>query len=142
MQSLLVIVILISMPTTGYLSVDAMETKVNVYLDGDLIGTTPIINYPIAPGEYSVSLYDSKSIENEYWQLKDSEPFQKIKSLWQLIRIGAATQRVKIMPNQTTKITFYPKRIKCAPTAAKIILGSSIISIFGIGVLTGVLVAK
>ena len=134
--------ILIFGQNNGYLTVNTDKPGVNVYLDGNLVGITPITNYSIASGEYSVSLYDSKSIENEYWNLRNSGPFRKLSALWQLTRIDAATQRVKIIPNQTTKISFYTSRINCAPTLAKCMFGGSIVGIFGLGILTGVLIAS
>jgi hypothetical protein len=126
----------------GFLTINTDQPGISVYLDGDLIGVTPITNYSLEAGEYTVSLYDSRSIENEYWNLRKSGPCRKLKALWQLIRIDAATQKVKIIPNQNTKLTFYLRRIDRTPVLAKCLFSGSVIGIFGLGVLTGVLIAK
>lgn len=127
---------------SGFLTVNTDQPGVSVYLDGDLIGITPITNYSVESGEYTVSLFDSKSIENEYWNLRKSGPCRKLKALWQLTRIDAATQRVKIIPYQNTKLTFYLRRIDRAPILTKCLIGGTIVSIFGLGLLTGILIAK
>ncbi len=142
MQILLLIAVLNSSTTNGYLTVNTDKPGVNVYLDGELIGATPILNFSVKSGEYSISLYDTKTIENEYWNLRKAGLLQKMLSFWQLIRIDAATQRVRVNPNRTTKISFYTSRINCAPTLAKFIFGGTIIGIFGLGFLTGILIAK
>jgi hypothetical protein len=126
----------------GYLTVNSDQPQMTVYLDGDFIGNTPIANHSVEPGEYSVSLYSSKTIENEYWRLRTANPFRKLSAVWELTRIDAATRKVKIMPNQTTKIYFYTSRINRAPTYAKCIFGGCIGGIFGLGILAGVLIAS
>ncbi len=142
MLSLVIFTALLLGQNSGYLTVNADQTVMNVYLEGDFIGTTPITNYLIEPGEYSVSLYDSKTIENEYWNLRSAGPFRKLSSIWQLTRIDAATRKVTIMPNRVTKIYFYTSRIKRAPTLAKLAFGGCIGGIFGLGILAGVLIAS
>lgn len=141
MQSALLIAILLFAQNNGYLTVNTDKPGVNVYLEGDLIGTTPITNYSLATGEYSVSLYNSKVIENEYWNLRNAKLCRKLSALWQLTRIDAATNQVNIIPNKATKVSFYTARINRAPTLAKCALGGSILGIFGLGILTGVLIA-
>jgi PEGA domain len=141
MQSVLLIAIILFAQNNGYLTVNTDKPGVNVYLEGDLIGTTPITNYSTTAGEYSVSLYDSKIIENEYWNLRNATLFRKLSSLWQLIRIDAATKQVNVIPNKSIKVSFYTTRINRAPTLAKCALGGSILGIFGLGILTGVLIA-
>jgi len=142
MQSVLLIAILLFGQNNGYLTVNTDKPGVNVYLEGDLIGTTPITNYSLEAGEYSVSLYDSKMIENEYWNLRNAGPFRKLSALWQLTRIDAATEKINIFRNKATKVSFYTARIKRAPFLAKCALGGSILGIFGLGILTGVLIAS
>lgn len=142
MQYILLIAILLFEQNNGYLTVNTDKPGVNVYLEGDLIGTTPITNYSLGAGEYSISLYDSKVIENEYWNLRNAKLFRKLSTLWQLTRIDAATEQVNIIPNKTTKISFYTARINRAPTLVKCAFGGSILGIFGLGILTGILIAS
>ncbi|MFB0509885.1 MAG: PEGA domain-containing protein [bacterium] len=142
MLACLITVVIIFSQDAGYLNVDADQSDLSVYLDGDYIGTTPITNYSIEPGEYSISLYDSKTIENEYWNLRSASPFRKLSSIWQLTRIDAATKKVKILSNQSTKIFYYTSRINRAPTLAKCVFGGCIGGIFGLGILAGVLIAS
>ncbi|MCX7757491.1 MAG: PEGA domain-containing protein [candidate division WOR-3 bacterium] len=114
---------------TGYLTVNTQPLGKIVYLDGDSIGITPIINYPLKPGEYTISLYPSEQIENEYWRLAQGNLCNKCSSLWELTKIGAGTKRIKIEPGVVTEVFFSDKRINCAPTKAKLALGS--VSIIG-----------
>lgn len=137
----LFIVNLIFSQETGYLTVNSDRSNLDVYLEGSFIGKTPIINYPVKTGTYSISLFDSETIENEYWKLRNADIATRLSALWQLSRIDAATRRISIAPNQTTKVFFYTSRINRAPTLTKFLFGGCIGGIFGLGVLTGVLLS-
>ncbi|MEO0094243.1 MAG: PEGA domain-containing protein [candidate division WOR-3 bacterium] len=142
LQILLFTVLVFGQGNNGYLMVEADQPGRKVYLDGDSIGTTPITNYPIEPGEYSISLYDSETIENAYWNLRKANLFRKLSAFWELTRIDAGTQRVEIKPNRITKIYFYTSKINQAPFWAKLTFGGCVGGIFGLGILTGILIAR
>lgn len=128
--------------TKGYLTVNSYPVGKIVYLDGDSIGITPIINYPLAVGEYTISLYPSERIESEYWRLAQGNLCNKFSSLWELTRIGAATKRVKIVENEVTEVFFSDKKINCAPTKAKLTLSGVSIVGFAIPFILGYLLAR
>ncbi|MEO0072770.1 MAG: PEGA domain-containing protein [candidate division WOR-3 bacterium] len=126
----------------GYLTVNSAPIGKAVYLDGDSIGITPIINYPLAIGEYTVSLYPSHRIEGEYWRLAQENLCNKFSALWELTRIGAATKRVKITENEVTEVFFSSKKINCAPTKAKLAIGGVSVVGFVIPFILGYLLAR
>ena len=123
----------------GYLSVNYDFAGRVVYLDGDSIGVTPIKNYPIKPGEYSVSLYSSDTIEDKYWRLSSGSINSRLSGLWDLTKVGVATQRIEIKPNQVTEINFSLKEINRAPNKIKFgavcCLGTSFTAAFLLGFL-------
>ena len=125
----------------GYLSVNYDFAGRVVYLDGDSIGVTPIKNYPIKPAEYSVSLFSSDTIEDKYWRLSSGSIGSRLSGLWDLTKVGVATQRIEIKSNQVSEINFSLKKINQAPN--KIKFGA--VCCFGTGFtaafLLGVLVA-
>ena len=142
MFSFIILTVIVFGQENGSLTVNSDQNNLAIYLEGELIGRTPLTNYALKTGEYSISLFDSKTIENEYWNLRTANLFRKMSSIWQLSRIDAATKRITILPNQTTKIYFYNSRINRAPTFAKLAFGGCIGGIFGLGILTGVLIAS
>jgi hypothetical protein len=126
----------------GYLSVNYDQAGRIVYLDGDSIGVTPIKNYPLKPGEYSVSLFSSDTIEGKYWKIASGSIGSRLSGLYDLTKIGVATHRVEIGPNQASVINFSLKKINHAPTKAKLGTVCCIGTGFSIAFLLGVLVTN
>jgi hypothetical protein len=126
----------------GYLTVNSVPLGMVIYLEGDSLGVTPIINYPLKPGEYTISLYPSEVIEHQYWRLAQGKFSNRLSSLWELTRIGAATKRIKITEKQVTEVFFSLKAINRAPTKAKVLIGLSSVASFAIPFLIGFLVAR
>lgn len=126
----------------GYLTVNYDLTGKIIYLEGDSIGVTPIINYPIKPGVYSISLFSSDSIEKKYWKIASGSISSRLSGLWDLSKVGVATQRVEIKPNEVSIINFSLNKINRAPTKAKYTSACCVGTGFSIAFLLGFLVSN
>lgn len=125
----------------GYLNVNSNPTGLIVYLEGDSIGITPIQNYPLAQGEYSVSLFHSDTIESKYWNLSSGGIGAKYSALLDLSKVGAGTKKAVIKPNQVTEVFFSMPKINRAPTKVKLATTCCIGSGFSVAFLLGYWVA-
>lgn len=128
-------------PPTGYLTVNSDPLGIIIYLEGDSIGITPIENYRITAGVYSVSIFPSDTIESKYWQLANSPLKSKFNRFAELAKVGAGTKQVEILPDQKTEIFFSLSRINKAPQKTKITLSCCITGSFSLAFLLGYLLA-
>lgn len=148
MKTMLLIAIIISFSyaqeksTNGYLTVNSNPIGLKIYLEGDLIGTTPIQNHELPAGNYSISLFASDTIEEKYWQLANAGVSGRLSALWDLTKVGAASQRVEIRPNRSSEVFFSLKKVNRAPTKAKIGLTCCVGSGFSLAFILGYLVAN
>jgi len=126
----------------GFLNINSDPLGFRVYLEGDSLGITPIKNYLLKPGEYSVSLFSSDTIESKYWNLSNGNIGSKYSAILDLIKVGAATQRVVVKPNQTSEVFFSKQKINRAPTKVKIATACCIGTGFSAAFLIGFLVAN
>ncbi|MCX7784999.1 MAG: PEGA domain-containing protein [candidate division WOR-3 bacterium] len=126
----------------GFLSVYSEPSGLRIYLDGDFIGTTPIINYPYKPGEYSISIFSSDTIEQKYWRLTSGSLASRLSALWDLSKAGAGTKRVKISSNQNIEIFFSLPKINRTPTKAKLLTTCCLGTGFSFAFLIGYFVAN
>jgi hypothetical protein len=127
--------------SNGYLNVNSDPLGLKVYLDGDSIGYTPIRNYPVRPGEYSISLFSSDTIEDQYWKLANSGITGKYYALFELAKIGAGTKQVEIKTNQTSNVFFSLRSINRTPNKIKLGTACCIGTGFTISFLIGFWVA-
>jgi len=127
--------------SSGYLNVNSDPMGLKVYLDGDSIGYTPIRNYLVRSGTYSVSLFLSDTIENQYWKLSNSGISGKYSALSELAKIGAGTKQVEIKSNQVSSIFFSLRSINRAPNKIKLGTACCIGTGFTISFLIGFWVA-
>jgi hypothetical protein len=104
----------------GYLNINSNPTRLKVYLDGDSIGFTPILNYPISAGEYSVSLFSSDSIEQKYWNLSVGGISSRFGTLMDLTKVGAGTKRVEVKTNKVSEVFFSLNKINREPNKVKL----------------------
>ncbi len=104
---------------SGQLTVNSNPIGLKIYLEGDFIGITPIQNYKLASGKYSVSLFASDTIEEKYWQLANAGFSGKLFALWELTKAGTGTQQIEIKPNQVSELFFSLKKVNRAPARAK-----------------------
>jgi len=132
----------IEITNSGYLYVNSNPMGLKVYLDGDSIGHTPIRNYLLKSGEYTVSLFSSDTIENQYWRLSNGGLGDKYSALSDLAKVGAGTKQVVIKSNQTSNIFFSLRSINRAPNKIKFATVCCIGTGFSISFLIGFLVAS
>lgn len=125
----------------GFLSVYSEPSGLRIYLDGDFIGTTPILNYAYKPGEYSISIFSSDTIEQKYWRITSGSLGSRLSAVWDLSKVGAGTQRVKIISNQNSEVFFSLKKINRAPTKMKLATTCCLGTSFSVAFLVGYLVA-
>jgi hypothetical protein len=117
----------------GYLNVNADQDSLPVYVDDELIGKTPIKNYPLKPDEYLVGFFPQDSIEHASWQLKRGS----IGALWKIIKYGEGVVRVQILPKKITMVELNYESVKKAPGKAKLKMGCCLGGVFILGILTG-----
>lgn len=110
----------VDMTNQGYLNINSDPTRLKVYLDGDSIGFTPILNYPVSPGEYSISLFSSDSIEQEYWNLSVGGIGSRFGTLMDLTKVGVGTKRVEVKSNKVSEVFFSLNKINHEPTKVKL----------------------
>ncbi|MCX8015523.1 MAG: PEGA domain-containing protein [candidate division WOR-3 bacterium] len=125
----------------GYLNVNSNPMGLVVYLDGDSVGVTPIKYYQLKPGNYTVSLFASDTIENKYQQFSEGNLTAKYSILLDLAKIGAATQPVTIKPNQTSEVFFSLSKINRTPNKIKLATACCFGGGFSIAFILGYLVA-
>jgi len=130
-----------SIISNGYLNVNSDPSGLKVYLDGDSIGYTPITNYSVKSGTYSVSLFSSDTIEDKYWQLANAGLSGKYYALSDLAKIGVGTKQVEIKVNQTSNVFFSLSSVNHVPTKIKLGTACCLGTGFTVAFLIGYLVA-
>jgi hypothetical protein len=127
---------------SGFLNVNSEPIGLKVYLDGDSIGYTPIRNYLLKPGKYTVSLFSSDTIESQYWKLSNGGLGDKYSALSDLAKTGAGTKQVVIKTNRASSIFFSLRSVNRAPNKIKLGTACCIGTGFTISFLIGFLVAS
>jgi hypothetical protein len=130
----------LSLGEDGRLNVQADQAGLRVYLDHDMIGVTPIVGYPVAPGDYWVSLFDPDSTEEQYPLITSGGIGQKLNSVWYLAKVEKGTKRISVVGGQTLDVFLSMKQAEQAPTQAKLTATACAAAPFALGVLFGVLV--
>jgi len=120
----------------GFLTVEADQKGLPVFVDDDFIGNTPIIKYPLKPDEYHVGFFPQDSIEQASWQLKAGN----IGALWRIARYSEGIVKVKIEPDRVTAVTLNYAAVTKAPGKAKLKVFGCLGGTFILGVLTGLAV--
>ena len=126
---------------TGFLNVQADRVGLVVYLDRDSIGVTPLVNYPVEPGEYWVSIFSPDSTESHYYVLQSGSLGERLGTLWQLARVNKGTTRVAIQSGASRDVFFSRQQIESAPARAKWLTAGCIGVPFLLGGLLGALIA-
>ena len=131
----MILLLMIAQLHGGYLSVQADQDSLPIYVDDDYIGVTPIVRYPLAPDKYNVGFFPQDSIEQASWRLKEGS----ISALWAIAKYGEGTVKVKIAPDAVTAITLSYKDCMAAPGKAKLKVGACLGGVFLLGVGTALL---
>ena len=125
---------------SGYLTVKSNSVGIAVYLDGEYLGRTPVEMHQLKPGDYSVSIISSDSLENVYWHIRQGNVGAKLSSLWRLAAVNAGTSSVQVESGKVTEVSIDYGRVLNAPTEAKLIACGSIGGLFLVGAVVGFLI--
>jgi hypothetical protein len=131
----MILLVLIAQLNVGYLTVQADQESLSVYVDNEYIGVTPIIRHPLLPDNYNVGFFPQDSIEQASYRLKEGS----ISALWAIAKYGEGTMKVRIAPDQVTKITLNYRNTMAAPGKAKLKVGGCLGGVFLLGVGTALL---
>ncbi|MDH4211950.1 MAG: hypothetical protein OEV79_10945 [candidate division WOR-3 bacterium] len=131
----MILLLMIAQLHSGYLSVQADQDSLPIYVDDDYIGVTPIVRYPLAPDEYNVGFFPQDSIEQASWRLKEGS----ISALWAIAKYGEGTAKVKIAPDAVSAVKLNYKDCMAAPGKAKLKVGACLGGVFLLGFGTALL---
>jgi hypothetical protein len=131
----MILLFLIAQLNTGYLTVQADQDSLPVYVDDEYIGLTPVIRHPLAPDKYNVGFFPQDSIEQASWRLKQGS----ISALWAIAKYSEGTVKVSIASDKVTKITLNYRNTMAAPGKAKLKVGGCLGGVFLLGVGTALL---
>ncbi len=103
----------------GYLTVLTEPKGMEVFLDGNSLGRSPIELYKLKPGVYTVSLFPSDSVEDCYWRARERGVFEIIKMVPEFARYHSASVRVQIQEDQETEVRLsYPETLRAKRNAS------------------------
>ncbi len=122
----------------GFLTVKSRPEGFTVYVEGELIGMTPIERYQFEPGRYWVTVVSNDSLEVLYQQVRAASIGRKLAALWSLARIDAASTQVELLPGFETKVEIDKGVMDKSACRAKWLVGGTVGGIFGLGVIIGV----
>lgn len=125
----------------GSLSVQADRVGLVVYLGDDSIGATPLLNHPVEPGEYWVSIFNPDSTQDHYYVLQSGSLGARLSTLWDLARVNKGTTRVAIQSGESRDVFFSLQQVERAPAQAKWLTAGCISIPFLLGGLLGALIA-
>lgn len=141
MVHLLIFAGLISgLASPGFLSVSSQPAGMPVFIEGDSVGTAPVVRYQLEPGNYWVTVVSNDSLERLYQTVRTGALGRRLAALWALARIDAASTRVEILPAMETKVEISARTMEQSACRAKWLLGGSVFGLFGLGVITGLVV--
>jgi hypothetical protein len=120
----------------GYLTVTADLDSLPVFVDDDLIGSTPVLKYALKADEYNVGFFPQDSVEAASWRLKDGS----LGALWKIARYSEGIVKVRIVANSVTTVVLNYKKVQAAPGKAKLKVFGCLGGTFVLGVISGVVV--
>jgi hypothetical protein len=126
---------------TGLLSVQSDQAGLTVYLGNDSIGCTPIVNHPVEPGDYWVSIFNPDSTQDRYYVLESGSLGERLNTFWYLAKVNQGTVRVNIQPGETRQLFISLRQAERAPGQAKWLAAGCVGAPFLLGALVGVLIA-
>lgn len=131
----MILLLMITQLSNGYLSVQADQDSLPIYVEDEYVGVTPLLRYPLAPDKYNVGFFPQDSIEQASWRLKEGS----ISALWAIAKYGEGTVKVKIAPDAVTTVRLSYKDCMAAPGRAKLKVGACLGGVFLLGVGTTLL---
>jgi len=131
----MILLVLIAQLNVGYLTVQADQDSLPVYVDDEYIGVTPITKHTLVPDQYNVGFFPQDSIEEASWRLKQGS----ISALWAIAKYGEGTVKVQIKPDAVTKVNLNYSNTMAAPGKTKLKVGGCLGGVFLLGVGTALL---
>lgn len=125
----------------GYLIIETEPSGLEVYIDGNPLGKSPLKDVGVSVGKHTVSLFSSDTIEEAYFKVRSQGVLKGIFSLPELSKYDAGTVEVDIKPEQNIKVFLSYKEAMGAPTRTRFLLYGCLGGIFTTGLITGVLVS-
>ncbi|MEO0100771.1 MAG: PEGA domain-containing protein [candidate division WOR-3 bacterium] len=123
----------------GYLTVKTEPEGMEVFLDGNSIGRSPIQLKKLQTGSYTISLFPNDSLENAYWRAREKGVFEIIKQLPNFACYHTASARVDIREDQETEIVLsYPEALRAKRNATWLLWGGTS-CLFATGTIFGIL---
>ena len=93
-------------PAYGFLSIESDPSGANVYIDGHYVGTTPLTDYKLSPGEHEVKI--KKGGYNEYTKTVTITPGEKKTLSASLVLLPPPTTTTTTSGTTTTSSTTNP----------------------------------
>jgi hypothetical protein len=124
----------------GTLNVQSDQAGLKVYLDGEAVGATPLVNYPLEPGEHWVSIFNPDSVRRQYDVITSGGPGDKLGTLWYLAKVEKGTARINLAAGETKSLFLSLKQAEQASCAAKWKAGACLSAPFLFGILLGVVI--
>ncbi len=133
----LLVLVAAQLPDSGYLTVRSNTPGIELYLDGERVGRTPLERCRVAVGDYNLSIISNDSLDMVYWHLRRGSIGRRLSSFWTLTAVNAGTHQVSISRGQVTEVFLDYGRVLAAPTESKLVACSSLAGLFGLGMLAG-----
>ena len=127
-------------PGDGLVTVRSSPPGIEVWLDGDYIGRTPVEQQPFRPGTFLLTIVSNDSLENVYATIRTGEVNEKVSSLLTLTAIDAGTYEVDVRAGQETEIVLDYGKVVNAPTRAKAFACCAVGGVFGLGAVIGAII--
>ncbi|MBN2538347.1 hypothetical protein JXB37_08745 [candidate division WOR-3 bacterium] len=127
-------------PDSGFVSVRSTLPGIEVWLDGDCLGRTPVERHPFRTGSFLLSIISNDSLENVYARVRTGGVGEKLSALWTLTAVDAGTYELEVRRNSVTEVTVDYGAIVAAPGKAKTLAGCAVGGVFGLGAVIGLLI--
>lgn len=127
-------------PDSGYLNIRSNMPGIAVYLDGDYLGRTPIVNHRLAPDQYLVSIVSNDSLENVYWRMNQAPLGKKVSTAWTLAAINAGSQPVRVAAGQVSEVFIDYGKVANARREAKLLTWGVTGGLFTFGAIVGLVI--
>ena len=126
----MILLILMTQIHNGYLSVQADQDSLPVYIDNEYVGVTPILKHPLVPNEYNVGFFPEDSMEQASWRFKEGS----MSALWRIAKYSEGIVKVRIAPDTVTAVTLNYRNCMTAPGKAKLKVGGCLGGVFLLGI--------
>lgn len=142
MQILLILTLLLSgTGEKGWLTIETEPSGLEVYIDGDPVGKSPLKDVGVSTGRHTVSLFSSDTVEEAYFKVRNQGVLKGILSLPELSKYDAGTVEVDVKAKEKIKVFLNYNEAINAPKRTRFFLYGCLGGIFTSGVITGVIIS-